>query len=208
MYGLIITLAIFVAVILAEKDVERNGLNKDIYWQTIFWTILLGIIGARAYHVIDHWELYSKNLVSILYVWQGGLGIYGALLLGSVTATVLLKRSGQNIREWLDIFAKVLPLGQAIGRWGNYFNNEHMPYAIYESIANLGLFFILTKLSKKDLRPGIIFTSYLTGYATIRFFLEPIRANSWTIANLNVAQVVSILLLLTAGGLILKWEKD
>jgi phosphatidylglycerol:prolipoprotein diacylglycerol transferase len=208
MYGLIITVAILTSLILAEKEVEKNGLNKDLFWQTSFWTILLGITGARAYHVIDYWEIYSKDLISILYIWHGGLGIYGALLFGAVTLTLLLKRRDQNIREWLDIFAKVLPLGQGIGRWGNYFNNEHMPYAIYESIANFGLFFILTKLGKRNLKPGLIFTSYLIGYASIRFLLEPLRDNPWTIANLNVAQVVSILLLLTAGALILKWEKD
>jgi len=208
MYGLTITFAIFVCLILVEKEVQKKGLDKETLWQVVFWTILAGIIGARAYHVIDFWEVYSTNPVSILHLWQGGLGIYGAIIAGTATAATLLIRSGQNAKEWLDVFAKYIPLGQAIGRWGNYFNNEHLPYAIYESLANLILFILLLVLSRRNFRSGIIFTFYLAGYAIIRFLLEPLRSDPWLIANLNVAQVVSILVLLVAGALTLKWAKD
>lgn len=206
MYGFLITFSILVGLVIAEKNVEKKGLDKDLFWQGAFWTILFGVIGARLYHVIDFWDIYSSNLTSILTIWQGGQGIFGAIIAGGVTIVVFLKGKKQNIKAWLDIPALPLPLAQAIGRWGNYFNGELIPYAIYESFADVVLFLILLKLSKKNLPPGNLFITYIIGYSTIRLFLEPLRVNPWTIANLNVAQVISILLLLTSVMLLKKWD--
>lgn len=197
-YGLIIFGATVVCLLFAENLAKRRNLDVSIFWECSFWTLLFGIIGARLYHVIDFRNLYSQNPVSILFIWNGGLGIFGALILGVLTAAIFLSRKKQPVLKWLDIFALVLPLGQAIGRWGNYFNSELMPYALYESAASLGLFGALFLLSKKHEKPGRITFAYLWGYALIRFFLEPFRSTSWEISQVNVAQAVSAILAIVA----------
>ncbi len=204
MYGPLITLAILFSLFFSERLIKLKGLNIEIFWQVAFWAILFGIIGARLYHVIDYWQLYSTNLLLIPQIWNGGLGIFGALIGGGAAAIVVLKSQKQNVWQWLNIISLPVPLSQAIGRLGNYFNNEIMPYAIYEAVADLMLFFALFYLFKKSKAP--LFLLYIIGYSSIRFLLEPLKTDSWTVAGLNVAQIVSILLILISGGVLLKWK--
>lgn len=206
MYGLLITFAILTSLVITEKNIGKAGLDKNIFWQAAFWAILFGVLGARLYHVIDYWEIYSTNPTAVLTIWHGGVGIFGALLAGGAALAIFLGRKGQDIKNWLDIIVIPLPLAQAIGRLGNYLNNELVPYVIYESLANLVLFLILLKLSRKATLPGTKLITYVIGYSTIRLLLEPLRANPWIIANLNVAQVISILLLLVSIALLIKWK--
>ncbi len=122
LYGLTVSIAILSSLVAAGRLIQKK--NKEIFWGTALWSIVAGIIGARLYHVIDFIEYYSKYPSEILQIWNGGMGIWGAILVGIVGASLYLKFNGEYILRWLDIFAVVIPLGQAIGRCGNFFNNE------------------------------------------------------------------------------------
>jgi prolipoprotein diacylglyceryl transferase len=175
MYGLTIALGIIICIFLTEKLCKNKGLDTSILWELSFWLILVGVVGARVYHVVDMWEAYSQNLIAALYVWNGGVSIFGALLAGIPTAALYLRSKKQNVLEWLDIFSVVAPLGQAIGRWGNVFNNELMPFALYESAADLVLFGLLYLIYRQKPRSGIVLAVYLIGYLLIRILLQPFR---------------------------------
>ena len=208
MYGLFIAIGVFSAIIFSERIVKARGLNVEVFWQAVFWTFIAGVVGARLYHVIDFWEIYRQNLIFIPQVWYGGLGIFGALLLGLPVLIWFLKKSGEDVWAWLDVFALPIPFAQAVGRLGNYFNFELMPYAIYEAVANLFLFFVLYLLSKKSFRGGSIFVAYVAGYSLIRLALEPLRVGAWAIGGVNVAQAVSVVLLLVSAWIFMRRRKE
>lgn len=203
MYGLLITLGIATSVIFIERTLTTK-LEKVILWDGLFWTILLGVIGARIYFVLEHWEIYSQNPILIPKIWTGGLQIIGGLIVGTATLIIYLKNKKQPILFWLDKIAVAMPLGHVIGRLGNYFNNEHLPYAYYEIPSNLLLFAILCTYSKKKLKTGTLFYTYIIGYSIIRIILEETRHMHWIIQGINVAQAISATTLLVAGVLLWK----
>lgn len=161
LYGIIISVAIFVSLKVAGLLVAKK--NEEILWGLSFWTILLGILGARIYHVIDYFNYYSQNPIKILEFWNGGLGIWGAIAGGAVGATIYLKTRKEKILPWLDVLSVVVPLGQAIGRWGNFFNKEifglptTLPWGIYVSPLKRPEGFI----NKEKFHPIFIYESIL-----------------------------------------------
>ena len=174
-YGILISIAIFISIKTAEGIIEKK--DEDTLWGLSLWAIIFGIIGARLYHVLDYLDFYIKNPVEILFLWNGGLGIFGAVLGGIGGGVIYLKVKGKKILPLLDIISVVTPLGQATGRWGNFFNNEIFgkpttlpwgiyinpenrplmffnnekfhPLFIYESILNLILFIFLSRTYKR-----------------------------------------------------------
>ena len=228
-YGLTISTAVIISILVSRSLINKK--NEDTLWGVSLWALILGIIGARIYHVIDYMEYYSRFPIEIFKIWEGGMGIWGAIAGGILGTTLYLKRENEKLLPWLDIISIVMPLGQAIGRWGNFFNKEifglptklpwglYIPYEnrpekyfsyqrfhplfFYESVLNILLFFVLFKLykSKVNIWPAGVFLSlYLFGYALIRFLLEYLRINPWTIVIaeglvLNVSQCISILVL-------------
>ncbi len=137
-YGLVLGLAILLGLWVAEKMVEKyyvsNLLNKEDIEKSGLWIILFGVLGARLYHVLDYWSYYSKNLIEILAMWKGGLGIYGAILGGLLGAGIFIrtslsggkwdKKMFKKFNELLDVVSVGLPLSQAVGRLGNFVNQE------------------------------------------------------------------------------------
>ena len=137
-YGLVLGLAILLGLWVAEKMVEKyyvsNLLNKEDIEKSVLWIILFGVLGARLYHVLDYWSYYSKNLIEILAMWKGGLGIYGAILGGLLGAGIFIrtslsggkwdKKMFKKFNELLDVVSVGLPLSQAVGRLGNFVNQE------------------------------------------------------------------------------------
>lgn len=199
MYGIAISLGILVSALIGEKITRKENLNIELYWGAIIVAMIGGIIGARAYHVLDFYTYYITYPLEIFKVWHGGVGIYGGLIGGFTFLYVYLKRKNQNVVRWLTIFAIVLPLGQAIGRLGNVFNTELIPYAYFEIIANLMLFLILISIylasnhiKLKNLCLGI----YLLGYGLIRLILGTKRLDVWSWELLDVTQAVSTLFVL------------
>jgi phosphatidylglycerol:prolipoprotein diacylglycerol transferase len=124
-YGIILATAILVAAWLGTAETKRRGENPDTGWSMLLWVIAGGVIGARLYHVIHEWSaVYSKDPLLALQVWNGGLGIPGAVAGGALVVWIYTRRQHLPTGRWFDIFAMAIPLGQAIGRFGNFVNQE------------------------------------------------------------------------------------
>lgn len=207
-YGVIIGLGIALGLYLAMKEGEKRCLEKDALADLMIWAIPISILSARLYYVIFEWSYYSQFPGDIIKIWNGGLAIHGALI-GAVLTAIIFTRI-KNISFWkiADITAPSIILGQAIGRWGNFINQEahggevsrsfleglHLPEFIinqmyidgvyyhptflYESLWNIVGFVILISLRKVRLRRGELFLSYLIWYSIGRFFIEGMRTDS------------------------------
>jgi len=213
------------AVALCWHLAKLRNLKSDDLLDLALWVVIAGIIGARLYDVfIIDWAHFSQHLDRILNIWQGGLAIHGAIIGGLIAVYTWCRYKKQNIWQWLDIITVALPLAQAIGRWGNYFNSElfggptNLPWGIpiaenlrpfiyksfeyfqpaflYESLMNLCLFIILLVLFKKNhLKIGQSTGLYLIGYGIIRFIMEFIRMDVTALfMGIRVPQLASILL--------------
>jgi phosphatidylglycerol---prolipoprotein diacylglyceryl transferase len=143
-YGFIIGLGILAGTGLvvrarriAHTRGERLGISEEQIWQGLWWVIGGGILGARLYHVVDYWLYYKEHVGQIVAVWNGGLGIYGGLLGAGLAILMYAKYARVSWREALDLGVMGLPVGQAIGRWGNFVNQElygkpsYLPWSIY-----------------------------------------------------------------------------
>ncbi len=203
MYGLLITLGIFLSFLVAEQVVKEKGLTAQHLWGSAFWIIVMGVLGARLYHVIDYANYYIQHPLMIFAIWNGGLSIFGAILGGLLGIVVYFRDKKQEIYRWLDVGGIVLPLGQAIGRWGNYFNNELLPYSIYESFFNIILFTTLFLIRNKIKTNGVMFYLYLMGYSVIRLLLEPLRQPSF-----SNAQTISLFLIVFGLWQIIRLKKS
>jgi len=206
LYGFFIGLGIVAAILIIEK------VNKKIFLYEIFpWVIIPALVGARIYHVIDYWEYYQNDLWKILYLWQGGLAIYGSLIGGFIGLWFYSKLKKTNIFVLCDAIVIGLPIAQAIGRLGNFFNKElyglvtslpwgvyinkqkYHPLFAYEAIYNLIIFVILLRMRRS--KPGNIFFAYLGLYSLGRFWLDFLRIDPWKIGTLAVSQYISLIFL-------------
>lgn len=207
-YGLLIALAMIVSIMIAVRLAKRKNLSAEDLYDLAFWLALSGIIGARLYDVlVIDWKYYCQHLSDILKIWQGGLAIHGAILGGALAVVGWSKIKKIDLLTLTDLIAPVLALAQAIGRWGNYFNQElfgrptDLPWGIpispenrplqyasdayfhpaflYESIADFLLFALLVYLSAKNkLSRGTATAIYFIGYGLIRFMTEFIRIDA------------------------------
>ncbi|HRE48189.1 MAG TPA: prolipoprotein diacylglyceryl transferase [Aggregatilineales bacterium] len=142
-YALFLIAGMLAGLWLTAQRAARRGLNTEHIWNGFFWALLPGLIGARLYHVLTPspasgltTEHYLQNPLEILAIWKGGLGIYGAILGGFLGIVIYGLRQKEPIIRWLDVIAPGMALGQAIGRWGNFVNQElygapsDLPWAI------------------------------------------------------------------------------
>jgi phosphatidylglycerol:prolipoprotein diacylglycerol transferase len=227
-YGVIIVLAIVLASLYARRQIlKKQILNGAQFEDLLFYLIIFGLVGARFGHVIFfNWNYYARYPAEIIKIWQGGLSIQGAVLFALLTLIVWARRQKINFLTLLDCLVPALALGQAIGRWGNYFNQElfgrptngwwgipiepsnrilgfsnythFQPTFFYESILNLLLFFTLHRLLLKNrLKTGTLALFYFGGYSLIRFFMEFIRIDETPLVlGLRLPQVISLLVIL------------
>lgn len=146
-YGIVIMLGVVAATYLARREANRRGQNGDLVWDMLVWMLIAGIIGARLWHILTPSPSLEAQGVTTYYylthpleaiaIWKGGLGIAGAVVGGSIALYFFGRRHQLPFLAWLDILAPALALGQAIGRWGNFFNQElygaptSLPWAIY-----------------------------------------------------------------------------
>jgi phosphatidylglycerol:prolipoprotein diacylglycerol transferase len=143
-YGILIVLGILGAAYLSTYTARLWGEDPQIVWDALVWCVFLGVIGARLYHVltptpsmgVDQWY-YFRNPLEIFKTWKGGLGIYGAVAGGALGLYIVIRRARRDMWRWMDITVPGLALAQAIGRWGNFVNQElygrptDLPWGIY-----------------------------------------------------------------------------
>jgi phosphatidylglycerol:prolipoprotein diacylglycerol transferase len=143
-YGIFIVSGILAATYLSARMARLVGENPELAWDALVWVVLLGVVGARLYHVltpppsmgVDRWY-YFRHPLEILATWKGGLGIYGAVAGGALGLYIVIRRAKRDIWRWMDIVVPGVILAQAIGRWGNFVNQElygsptDLPWGIY-----------------------------------------------------------------------------
>lgn len=231
-YGIIIGMGVFIGLWLAMRESERRGLDKDLFVDLLIYAVPISIISARIYYVIFEWSYYKDHLGDIYKIWNGGIAIHGALI-GAVITAIVFARS-RNISFWkiADIAAPSLILAQAIGRWGNFINQEayggevsrqflenlmlpdfiidqmyiqgayHHPTFLYESLWNLAGFGLLLLLRKVNLRQGEVFLTYVIWYSIGRYFIEGLRTDSLMLFG-EFRMAQLLSLILIMGGIIL-----
>ena len=123
-YSVCVFLGLLVGGILILRETKRMKINEENIINLILWIIVFGVIGSRLYYVMFNFDYYSKNLIEIFKIWEGGLAIHGALIAGLIVTIVYTKRRRISTFKILDILVVGLIIGQAIGRWGNFFNGE------------------------------------------------------------------------------------
>ncbi|NMA94028.1 MAG: prolipoprotein diacylglyceryl transferase [Clostridiales bacterium] len=215
-YGIMIATGMMLALMLGYYRVKRHGLNEEYVIDIGLACLPFAIVGARLYYVIFSWDLYKDNLLQIFNLRAGGLAIHGGLIFGIGLGLYMMKRRKQNVIQWLDLSPPSIALGQAIGRWGNYFNGEahgtptDLPWAIevdgvmvhptflYESLWCFFLCFFLWWYHDSGRRKfeGQTICLYLILYSIERFFVEGLRTDSLMIGPLRQAQVISVFLAL------------
>ncbi len=219
-YGIIMATAVAIGTYLAYREAQRKGVNPEHILNIVIIGAPLSWIGARIYYVIFQWEYYAKHLEEIVRIWHGGLAFHGGIITALIVG--LLYTRWQRLKFWLmaDIFAPSLILGQAIGRVGNFTNQEaygyvtNVPWAIYmagaprhptffyESLWNIAVFMFLLWFRRRPGRvDGDIFLAYIALYSVGRFVIEGFRTDSLMLGPFRVAQIVSIAAILIAGFL-------
>ena len=193
LYGLIIAVSIGVGYWLANRVKKVSDFLFGLL-------VTSGIIGARLYHVADYWDrYYSMQPIKILYLWEGGLGIWGAIIGVTIALAAYCLINRIDIFEYTDAISLAAPLMQSIGRWGNFANNELWgkngePLFFYESALNLILFGLMWRLYTKNSPKMLLTRVYLAGYGVIRLLLEGVRPDNsiWRIAGWPVASLIAV----------------
>ncbi|MDD2489945.1 MAG: prolipoprotein diacylglyceryl transferase [Bacilli bacterium] len=123
-YSILILLGVFLGGILVIREANKFKINKDFIANLIFWLVIIGVVGARAYYVAFNWDYYQVNVTEIFKVWEGGLAIHGGIVFAFIFLIIYTFKYKVNLARITDILVVGLILGQAIGRWGNFFNQE------------------------------------------------------------------------------------
>ena len=227
-YGIIIAVGFLLAVLYAMKRNKEFGYSQDDLLDILMIAAPLGIIGARLYYCFFYdAEYYLSHPVEILYIWNGGLAIYGGIICGLGAATVVSLVKKIKPLAVLDVASIGFPIGQAIGRWGNFFNREAFgapttlpwrmslyqggvwitahPCFLYESLWNLLGVLLLHLASKKRKFDGQIFLMYLAWYGLGRGLIEGLRTDSLYLpgTNLRISQALAFITFLVAVVLLI-----
>ena len=227
-YGIIIGMAILLCVLLAIKKTKRYDFTSDLIYDYLIWVLPASIIGARLYYVIFKFADYKDNLLSIFNLREGGLAIYGAIIAAIITTIIYCRKKKISFLYFADFAAPFLALGQAIGRWGNFFNQEAFgsttdlpwgmtgnligsipvhPTFLYESLWNIILFAFLTIYDRKFKRVnGEVFCMYMAFYGLGRVWIEGLRTDSLMLGSMRVSQILAGIMFLAFVGLFI-WLK-
>jgi prolipoprotein diacylglyceryl transferase len=206
-YGICIALGVALAWSMLRRRYVTGGGDSATIERVVLWMVVIGFLGARTGYVITHSARFADEWWKVIAIWEGGLAFFGGLTAGAVTAVVLGRRWGADLRLLTDAAAPAVPLAQAVGRWGNYFNQElfgtptdlpwgleidpaHRPaeYSdaatfhptfLYESIGNLILVGVILWCERRfpPLR-GRLLALYLIGYGALRFVMELLRTDT------------------------------
>jgi len=240
-YGIIIAAGIVLGVWVAVNQARRRGYSSELLFDFLILALPLAIVCARIYYVVTYFDVdpatgekiftywnYLKegNLYEVVAIWKGGIAIYGAVIGGVIAALIIGKWRKFPVLRLLDICAPGLMLGQAIGRWGNFMNQEafgnqitnpnlqFFPYGVYiqrlgewhqatffyESMWDFGVFIWLLIYARKSKYDGNVIAMYFIAYGIGRFFIEGLRTDSLWIGPFRISQLLSVVFI--AGGLI------
>jgi len=234
-YGITYAVGLLACYQLLVRQAARFGQNPALVGNGIVVVAIAALIGGRLYHVIDQWPRYQDDLLSIVLPPYSGLGVYGGLISGTIAAIMLTRFYRVSFPVWADIIAPALFLMQAIGRWGNFFNQElygpptslpwgiaidcahrilvypcesfpeattgFQPLFLYESISGLVGLAALLWLGRRHrarFRPGDFLLIFFMWYGVVRFGLEFLRLENWTIGGIATAQIFSTVFALGA----------
>ena len=228
-YGMIIAFGLVLAVMYAMKRSHEFGVKKDDILDGVLYVAPFAFLCARLYYCVFEWERYADNLLSVFYVWEGGLAIYGGVIGAIVGAAVFCKWKKIKLAAVLDMVCIGFLIGQSIGRWGNFFNREafgaetdtflrmgllnkytetvtyYHPTFLYESAWNALGFLILHKLSKYRRYDGQVALGYAARYGLGRCIIEGLRTDSLYWGPFRVSQLLAAVSCLAAVS-ILVWQ--
>lgn len=135
-YALLIVMAMVIGIVISRLESKKHGIERDTFYDLVFYLILFGIIGCRIWYVVFNWGYYSLHLNEIIQIWNGGLAIHGGIVAATIVIFVYSYRKKMNPLMISDIAVPAMLLGQAIGRWGNFFNQEaHGPATTEEFLS-------------------------------------------------------------------------
>lgn len=217
-YGIIIAVGFMLAVVYGLRRAASFGLTEDNILDMLFVAVPSAIICARAYYCVFNWEAYAEDPISVLYIWEGGIAIYGGVIGAVVSVFILSKIKKLPFGVYGDIGAIGLLIGQMVGRWGNFINREahgerydgflrmgieqrngdilfYHPTFLYESIWNLVGFILLHFYSKKRKFDGEVFCLYIIWYGLGRAWIEGLRTDSLYLfsTGIRVSQLLAVL---------------
>ena len=225
-YSVLILIGVIIAMFIIIREAKRYDYSSEFVFNLLFWTIIVGIIGARLYYVVFNYEMYN-NFSDIFKVWEGGLAIHGGIIFGTITAILYCKRYKVRTIRMVDFMVPGMLIAQAIGRWGNFFNQEahgsattlehlqslhipnfvisgmnidgiyYHPTFLYESLACfIGFIIILIIRRFRFIKVSQPTAFYLIWYGVIRFFIESLRTDSLMLGGFKAAQIVSIIMII------------
>ncbi len=215
-YGILIAVGLLLAVLYAWRRCRQFGIKENDLTDGILWILPLAVVCARLYYCIFTWDEYKDDLIRLLFIWEGGLAIYGGVIGAAIGVVVHCLVKKIKIPALLDMVALGFLIGQCIGRWGNFFNREafgadtesflrmglfntytqtweyHHPTFLYESVWNLLGFVLLHFLSKKRKYDGQIALGYAAWYGLGRAFIEGLRTDSLYWGPFRVSQMLAV----------------
>ena len=215
-YGIIIAMGFLLAVLYMMYRAPVFGLTADDTLDMVLWAVPIGVVCARLYYCIFYWELYKDNPISVLYIWEGGLAIYGGIIGGAIVIIALSKIKKIPTLVMLDVASMGVIIGQFCGRWGNFMNREahgsvtdsffkmglvdasgavtyYHPTFLYESVWNLVGFIGLHLYCKKRKFDGQMLLLYVAWYGLGRAWIEGLRTDSLYLfsTGIRVSQLVA-----------------
>lgn len=229
LYGVIIAAGLMLAVLYACRRSREFGIKEDDVIDGVLWVTPFAIICARLYYCLFSWDSYADDPISILYIWNGGLAIYGGVIGAAIGVIVFCKIKKIKIPALLDLVALGFLIGQAMGRWGNFFNREAFgcrtdsffrmgllnsitgtvsyfhPTFLYESVWNVIGFVMLHFASKHRQYDGQIALGYAAWYGLGRTFIEGLRTDSLYLGVFRVSQLLAAVTCF-AALVVLVWQ--
>lgn len=227
LYGLIIASGLLLAVLYAWKRCKQFGIRQDDITDGVLWVAPFAVLCARLYYCIFKWDNYKSNPLSILFVWEGGLAIYGGVIGALIGVAVYCRVKKIKMSALLDLVALGFMIGQSIGRWGNFFNREafgaqtdiflrmgllnsitgevtyHHPTFLYESVWNAVGFAALHFLSKRRQYDGQIGLGYVCWYGLGRAIIEGLRTDSLYWGSIRVSQLLALVSCVAAAAVLI-----
>jgi len=228
-YGVIIAVGLLLATIYGLRRGKEFGLRQDDILDGAMAVIPFAVLCARAYYCIFAWDEFAADPISVFYIWNGGLAIYGGVLGAAIGVIVFCRIKKISLGTVLDLVALGFLIGQSIGRWGNFFNREafggetesflrmglenaitgtvtyHHPTFLYESLWNAVGFVALHFFSKRRQYDGQIALGYAAWYGLGRAIIEGLRTDSLYWGSFRVSQLLALVSFLAAGS-VLVWQ--